>query len=58
MFLTILEYYTAALVVPAFLGIIQYFMSGSSVPFFCIFYVIWMTVSINSINPMKNIVVI
>ncbi|XP_037040102.1 anoctamin-10 isoform X2 [Bradysia coprophila] len=38
------EYYTVALVVPAILGIVQYFTCRSIVPFFCIFYVIWMTI--------------
>lgn len=40
-----IEYHTIALIVPAILGIVQYFMSGGYVPYFCAFYVIWMTVS-------------
>lgn len=46
LFVYFLEYYTVALVVPAILGIFQYFLSVSCVPYFCVFYVIWMTVTI------------
>ena len=39
------EYHTVALIAPAILGIFQYFLTGGYVPFFCIFYIIWMLVS-------------
>lgn len=42
--LDISEYHTIALIVPAILGIFQYFLAGSYVPYFCAFYVIWMMV--------------
>lgn len=44
------EYHTIALIVPAILGIFQYFLSGSYVPYFCAFYVIWMMVRILLLN--------
>lgn len=43
-FLPPTEYHTIALIVPAILGIFQYFLGGSYVPYFCAFYVIWMMV--------------
>ncbi|XP_031623268.1 anoctamin-10 [Contarinia nasturtii] len=36
------EYHTIALIVPAILGIFQWYLAGSYVPYFCAFYVIWM----------------
>lgn len=45
-----LEYHTIALVVPAILGIFQYFSSGDYVPYYCAFYVIWlMVITLNHI---------
>lgn len=37
-------FYTVALVVPTILGLIQCMLSYETVPFFCVFYVVWMTV--------------
>lgn len=43
-YFSFVEYYTVAMIGPAILGIFQYFLAGSYVPFFCGFYIIWLTV--------------
>lgn len=37
-------FYTSALVIPTLLGFLQFLVGGEVTPFFCCFYVIWMTV--------------
>lgn len=39
-----LGFYTTALLLPTALGILQTFLSSETLPFFCIFNVIWVTV--------------
>ncbi|XP_056630386.1 anoctamin-10 isoform X1 [Diorhabda sublineata] len=38
-----LSFYTDALIVPVILGILQLFVSRETIPFFCIFNVVWVT---------------
>lgn len=39
-----LEFYTYALIVPTVLGFLQFIFGGERTLFFCCFYVVWMTV--------------
>ncbi|CAH0557355.1 unnamed protein product [Brassicogethes aeneus] len=38
-----LAFYTKALLIPVFLGLLQIFVSIETVPFFCVFNVVWVT---------------
>ncbi|KAJ8969670.1 hypothetical protein NQ317_002697 [Molorchus minor] len=38
-----LGYYTSTLFVPVFLGFLQLLVSSESIPFFCVFNVVWVT---------------
>ncbi|KAB0797482.1 hypothetical protein PPYR_08475 [Photinus pyralis] len=44
LYFAFLGFYTAALVFPTFLGFLQLFVSHETVPFFCVFNVVWVTV--------------
>ncbi|XP_071053046.1 anoctamin-10 isoform X1 [Onthophagus taurus] len=44
LYFTFLGYYTMALIVPVILGFLQLLLSIETVPFFCIFNVVWVTV--------------
>ncbi|XP_052872253.1 anoctamin-10-like [Anopheles cruzii] len=44
MYFSFLGFYTCALAVPTFLGIVQFDLSEKPVPFFLLFYVVWMKV--------------
>ncbi|GLV46184.1 Abnormal X segregation [Carabus blaptoides fortunei] len=44
LYFTFLGFYTTALLVPMLLGFIQLLMSTETVPFFCVFNVVWVTV--------------
>lgn len=44
LYFTFLGYYTTALFFPLFLGFVQLFASTETVPFFCVFNVVWVTV--------------
>ncbi|KAF5303166.1 hypothetical protein FQA39_LY10079 [Lamprigera yunnana] len=44
LYFSFLSFYTAALIIPTLLGFLQAFLSQGTVPFFCIFNVLWVTV--------------
>ena len=44
LYFTFLGFYTTALLVPVLLGFLQLLVSTESVPFFCVFNVVWVTV--------------
>lgn len=44
MYFSFLTFYTLALVVPAVLGCFMFFIGTVSVPFICIYYVVWTTI--------------
>lgn len=44
LYFTFLGFYTTALLFPTFLGFLQLFVSHETVPFFCVFNVVWVTV--------------
>lgn len=44
LYFTFLGFYTTALLFPTFLGFLQLFLSNETVPFFCVFNVVWVTV--------------
>lgn len=43
LYFSFLGFYTEALIVPVILGILQLFVSRETLPFFCIFNVVWVT---------------
>lgn len=44
LYFTFLGFYTTALLFPVFVGFLQLLISSETVPFFCIFNVVWVTV--------------
>lgn len=44
LYFTFLGFYTTALLFPMLLGFIQLLVSTETVPFFCVFNVVWVTV--------------
>ena len=50
LYFTFLGFYTTALFVPLVLGFLQLLLSVETVPFFCIFNVIWVTVFLEVSN--------
>lgn len=44
MYFGFLGFYTRALIIPSILSVLQYFVSYELLPFFCIFYLIWITI--------------
>lgn len=43
LYFTFLGFYTTALLVPIILGLLQMLVATETMPFFCIFNVIWLT---------------
>lgn len=44
MYFGFLGFYSRSLIIPSILSVLQYFVSYELLPFFCIFYLIWITV--------------
>jgi len=44
MYFGFLGFYSRSLIIPSVLSVIQYFVSYELLPFFCVFYLIWITV--------------
>lgn len=44
LYFTFLSCYTSALIIPVFLGFLQLLVSRETVPFFCVFNVVWVTI--------------
>lgn len=55
LYFTFVGFYTTALLFPMFLGFLQLFLSVETVPFFCIFNVVWVTVFLEASYPTQTL---
>jgi hypothetical protein len=44
LYFTFMGFYTVALLLPMILGFLQLFVSTESIPFFCVFNLLWVTI--------------